>query len=86
MADKLTHQDTAQATLKLLPKATREAADLDEKPNLTNVRAGGRIVAACRGGGQVRVFLALPDHADAVKAGLAAAIKAATAEDAAAEQ
>ena len=54
MADKLTHTDTAEAVLKLLPKAIRDTVDRDEKPNLTNLRVGGHIIAACRGGGQCR--------------------------------
>ena len=77
MADKLTHQDTAQAALKLLPKPIRERIEVEDKGGMTNLRASGRIIAACRGDGQVRAFLRLPDHADQAKTAITAAAKAA---------
>ncbi len=71
-AKKIDHTATAQAVVKSLTPSVRDLVEVEDKGGMTNLRAAGRIVAACRGGGQVRVFLRLPEHADAVKAGVTA--------------
>jgi len=78
------HAATAEDVVKGLPKGAREAVEVEDKGSMANIRlsATGRICAAVRSRGQVRVFATHPAQADAIRTLLARVVTDAAKEEA----
>lgn len=71
------HEAVAAAVVKALPKAARDRVEVTSKSGMTNLRVGGKIVAAVRNRGAVRVFMTHPEHKATITEALTAAVEAA---------
>lgn len=69
------HEAVAAEVVKALPKAARDRVEIASKAGMTNLRVGGKIVAAIRNRGAVRVFLTHPNHKAMIAEALTAAIE-----------
>lgn len=69
------HEAVAAEVIKSLPKAARDRVEVAPKGGMTNLRVGGKIVAAVRNRGAVRVFLTHPGHKAVITEALTAAVE-----------